>query len=268
MADILELPPPAPGLVLPYGRHPLQFGELRLPRGPGPHPVAVAIHGGFWRARYSLEHLGHFCAALADAGIATWSLEYRRIGHEGGGVPGTLLDVARGADHVRRVAREHALDLSRVAAVGHSAGGHLALWLAGRARLPPASALWTADPLALRGVVSLAGVSDLRSAFDLRLGDGVVEAFAGGPPAQWPDRYAEASPRELLPSGVRTFLVHGQDDDTVPASMSAAFAQAARAAGDDTALVLLQDTGHFELIDPRAPQWADILRCVRAAVGT
>ena len=268
MEDILEVPAPAPDLALPYGPDPQQFGELRVPRGRGPHPVVIAIHGGFWRAEYGLGHLGHLCAALTSAGIATWSLEYRRIGHQGGGFPGTLLDVARGADHVRRIARDHDLDLARAVAVGHSAGGHLALWLAGRGRLPRSHALWCADPLALRGVVSLAGVSDLERAFDLGLGDGVVEALLGGTPAHFPARYAGASPRALLPTGVRTVLLHGADDDTVPASMSADFVDAARAAGDDSRLELLAGTGHFELIDPRAAQWAAVERSVRLALGS
>lgn len=267
MVDILDLPAPAPDFVLPYGPNPLQFGELRLPRGPGPHPVAIAIHGGFWRAAYDLAHLGHLCAALAAEGIATWSLEYRRIGHAGGAFPGTFTDVATGADHIRRISRDHHLDLSRAVAIGHSAGGQLALWLAGRARLPRSSGIWTPDPLALRGVVSLAGVSDLPRAFELNLGDGVVGSLLGGTPAQVPQRYAEASPRALLPFGIRIALVHGADDDIVPASMSGEFIRAARTAGDDATLELLQDTGHFELIDPRTPQWATVLRSVRAALS-
>src|SRR5262245_60200302 len=141
----------------------MQFGELRLPGGDGPHPVVIAIHGGFWKAAYGLDHIGPVCEALAGAGVATWNLEYRRIGNPGGGWPGTLEDVALGAGHLREIAGEHRLDLKRVVVVGHSAGGHLALWLAGRGR---------SRDMPLRGVVSLAGVADLRLAWELRLSNG------------------------------------------------------------------------------------------------
>src|SRR5271155_2873408 len=128
--SILEIPTAAPGVHIAYGSGEFQFGELSLPDGEGPHPVAIVIHGGYWRARYDLRHIGHFCAALAKAGIAAWSLEYRRIGNPGGGFPGTFDDIRAGAMHLDRIAKERALDLRRVIATGHSAGGHLVLWLA------------------------------------------------------------------------------------------------------------------------------------------
>src|SRR5579859_3765042 len=110
---ILTTPAPPADRRLAYGDHPRQFGDLRLPRGAGLHPVAVVLHGGFWRATYDLEHIGHLCAALAAAGVVTWSLEYRRIGDDGGGWPGTFHDVARGADRLRELARDYPLDLQR-----------------------------------------------------------------------------------------------------------------------------------------------------------
>jgi len=168
-SDILTLPAPAPDERVPYGSDPAQFGDLRLPAGSGPHPVAVVIHGGFWRAAYSLEHIGHLCAALTAAGVATWSLEYRRLGQPGGGWPGTLLDVGQGVDTLRAIAPGRPLDLERVLAIGHSAGGHLALWVAARPRLPVGSPLHAPSPLPLRGAVSLAGVADLRRAWELQL---------------------------------------------------------------------------------------------------
>src|SRR5215831_7399122 len=141
--DILQLPLPSRGERLAYGADPLQFGELRLPRGSGPFPAAIVIHGGFWRAAYNLDHIGHLCIALNAEGVATWSLEYRRLGDAGGGCPGTFDDVATGARHLSSIAGRYNLDRKRFVAVGHSAGGQLALWLA-------------AEQEPLRGVVSLA----------------------------------------------------------------------------------------------------------------
>lgn len=267
--DILALPPPTADTRIAYGPDSHQFGDLRLPGGRGPHPVVIVIHGGFWRARYDLEHIGHVCAALTAEGFATWSLEYRRIGNTGGGWPGTLQDVSHGANHLSSLASAYRLDLDRVVTLGHSAGGHLALWLAGRRRVSVGNPLYEHDPLPLRGVVSLAGVADLRHAWELRLSNGVVEDLLGGPPEQFRERYASASPAELLPLGVRQVLVHGTDDANVPFSLSQRYHAAAVAAGDDAALVTLPGAGHFEVIDPRSSEWPRVVEAVRSlAVGS
>ncbi len=221
--DILDLSAPPADARHAYGPAPPQFGDLRLPPGPGPHPVAVVIHGGFWRAAYDLTHIGHLAAALTRAGVATWSLEYRRLGDPGGGWPGTLRDVGAGVDYLRTLAATVPLDLGCVVTVGHSAGGQLAAWAAGRARLPAGSRVATPDPLPLRGVVALAGVLDLPRAWALGLSKGVVADFLGGTPATVPDRYAQASPQALLPLGVPQRLLHGTADDTVPFAISAAY---------------------------------------------
>ena len=202
--SILEIPPAAPGVPIAYGSGEFQFGELSMPEGKGPHPVAIVIHGGYWRARYDLRHIGHFCVALAKSGIAAWSLEYRRLGNEGGGFPGTFDDVRAGAAHLRKIAEEHSLDMKRVSATGHSAGGHLALWLAKQRVVP------------LRGVVPLAPVGDLRRAWELKLSGNVVDEFLGGSPDKVPERYRAASPIEMLPLGVKQRVIHGDRDDVVP----------------------------------------------------
>ena len=261
--SILELPAPPADVRLPYGPDVLHFGDLRLPSGPGPHPVAIAIHGGFWRARYDLEHLGHLCAALTGEGIATWSVEYRRIGNVGGGWPNTFLDVARAADALRDLAASYPLDLSRVIAFGHSAGGHLALWLAALHCIPVGDPLHTPDPLPLRGVLSLAGVADLRRAWELNLSNGAAGELLGGSPSEYPQRYATASPIELLPLGVRQHLVHGAEDDIVPLEISQRYHNAARASGDDVTLTVLPYTGHFEPIDPRSRAWPAVVSAAR-----
>ncbi len=261
---VLETPAPPPDARVPYGSLSHQFGDLRLPSGPGPHPVVVVVHGGFWRAKYDLEHVGHLCADLTQRGVATWSLEYRRVGHDGGGWPGTLEDVALGVDFLRTLERSHALDLARVVALGHSAGGHLALWLGARHRLPAGGPLHREDPLRLRGVVSLAGVVDLVCGFEWWLGDGIVDTFLGGSPVCVPERYRTASPAALQPLGLPQVLVHGTGDDTVPVAMSEAFCARGRELGDSVRCVPLPGAGHFELIDPRSREWPQVVEAVRS----
>ena len=258
--------PPPPAVRTAYGPDPVQFAELRLPGGPGPHPVVIVVHGGYWRAAYGLAHIGHLCHALTAAGLATWNVEYRRVGHRGGGWPGTLLDVAAAADHLRAVAPRYNLDLGCVVALGHSAGGHLALWLAARLRLAPGSPLYQAGAVPLWAVVALAPVADLRFAWDLHLSADVAAALLGGPPDRVPERYAAASPAELLPLGVAQTVIHGDADVDVPPEMSARYVAAARAAGDPVTLVRLPGVEHFALIDPESAVWPVVLAAVRAGL--
>jgi acetyl esterase/lipase len=260
--EILDLAPPPADARIPYGPDENQFGELRLPPGPGPHPLAIAIHGGYYRARYGLAYFGHCCAALAAMGVASWNVEYRRIGNPGGGWPGTFLDVAAAADVLRDLAPSYQLDITRVLALGHSAGGQLALWLAGRRRIPAGSALWSAAPLALRGVVALAPVAELRLAWQLGLSERVVGELLGGGPEQVPERYRAASPAELVPLGVRQVVVHGSEDEPVPIGVARSYVAAAQAAGDDARLVELAGAGHFEIVDPRTREWGLVARAV------
>lgn len=247
-----------------YGADPLQFGELRLPAGgAGPHPVAVLLHGGCWRSEYDLGHVAPVSEALARAGVAVWTPEYRRIGDPGGGWPGTFQDVAAATDHLRHLAERFPLDLSRVVLVGHSAGGHLALWLAARGELAAGSELARPDPLPVRGVVSLAGITDLR---EYAAGTGncnaAVPQLLGGGPETVPERYAQASPIERLPLGVPLRLVHGARDPIVPLSQSERLAERARARGDDAQVIAIDGAGHFDVIAPFAPAWAAVQQAV------
>jgi acetyl esterase/lipase len=260
---LLTAKPPPADLRLAYGPDPLQFGELRLPAGAGPHPVAIVVHGGFWRAAYDLRHIGHLATALTAAGVATWTIEYRRIGNPGGGWPGTFSDLAAAADHLRHLAPAHALDLRRVTAVGHSAGGHLALWLAARARIPTGHALSTPDPLPLQRAVGLAAVSDLQMCWELHLSNGVVEAFLGGAPDAVPERYAVASPAALLPLGVPQVLIHGTEDDSVPFAMSAVYHDTAVALHDPVTLIPLPGLEHFAVVDPESAAWPVVRDAVK-----
>jgi acetyl esterase/lipase len=265
--DILDLPAPLADWRLKYGPDTLHVGGLRLPQGPGPHPVVIVIHGGFWRARRDRQYMGHLASALTAEGFATWNIEYRRIGDSDGGWPGTFHDTGLAADHLRSLAREYALDLSRVISLGHSAGGHLALWLAARPRIPDDDPLYSASPLSLAGAVSLAGVADLCTAWDLALSEQVVETFLGGSPYTVPERYATASPFELLPLGVPQVLVHGTIDDDVPYSISLRYTEAARTRGDDARLATLEGMDHFALVDPHSPAWPTVLDAVRSLLG-
>lgn len=243
-------------LRLAYGAESLQFGELYLPKGSGPHPVVILIHGGFWRVPYGLALMQGLAEDLVQHRIAAWNIEYRRVGDAGGGWPGTLQDVARAVDYLATLASLYALDLTRVVPVGHSAGGQLALWLATRSRLPKMSKLMVRNtPWSIAGAVSLAGVSDLKLAWHLNLGQGAAADFLGGSPDKVPERYSTASPAELLPLGFPQVLIHGNRDDRVPLLVSQEYAQKAVLAGDRVTLIELPGADHFVLIDPTSAAW-------------
>jgi len=265
---VLALPASPADLRLAYGPETLQSGELRLPAGEGPHPVVVVLHGGCWRAENDARHIAPLSSALTALGYATWTPEYRRVGDGGGGWPGTFLDVARSLDFLRTLAEPHSLDLSKIVLLGHSAGGHLALWAAARHQLPASSELFTPEPLPVRGVVSLAGISDLRT---YSAGTGTCNqsalALMGGTPEDHPDRYDAASPLELLPSGVHQRILHGSLDAIVPVSQSRLHATKARNAGDDAQLWLIPTAGHFELIVPEPPAWDRVVEAVHSVLG-
>jgi acetyl esterase/lipase len=233
---------------LAYGTDQFQFGELRLPSGDGPFPAAIVIHGGFWRSKYDLEYIQPVCDALANVGIASWNIEYRRIGNPGGGFPGTLDDVALAGDYFTSITSRFKLDSTRVIAIGHSAGGHLALWLASQKKI-------------LTGAISLAGVVDLRRGWELKLSNNIVGEFLGGSPDEVPERYASASPIERLPVGIPQRLFHGTADASVPLEISERYVQAARSRGDDATLIVLPDASHFDPVDPRTEQFAQVRAC-------
>ena len=257
---IFDTPGPPADARYTYGRYPQQFVELRLPSGPtsGLIPTVVVIHGGFWLADYDLEHITHLCGRLAEVGIATWCLEYRRLGNVGGGFPGTFHDVGAAVDLLRDVAPEHGLDLDGLTALGHSAGGHLALWAASRRAGVGLEADQGTDPVSVRRVVSLAGMGDLRAAFELGLCHDVIRHLMGGAPDAEDSRYALASPADVLPLGATQLLFQGATDRWVPLQLSESYAAAAGQAGDGVDLHVFEDVGHFELIDPESEPWKTI----------
>jgi acetyl esterase/lipase len=196
--------------------------------------------------------------ALKADGIATWNIEYRRLGQPGAGWTGTYLDVGQGVDHLRALTGKHNLDLGRVVLVGHSAGGHLAMWAAARARVPAASPVYMADPLSVRGVINLAGPLDLTahiSEYEQLCRDTVITALMGGSPDAVPERYALASPIKLLPLRIPQVLVIGEHEEFVPRPLVEAYVLAAESAGDRVRLVVVPNAGHFEIASPRSPAW-------------
>lgn len=247
-----------------YGADALQFGELWLPSGQGSHPVIVLIHGGCWRADLpGTELMDYMAADLRDRGYAVWNIEYRRIGHPGGGYPGTFQDIAAGLDHLRQLAPRYDLDLRRVAVSGHSAGGHLALWAAARDRLPATSALRSADPMPIRGVVSLAGIPDLeayrREGPDACGGPSTIDGLVGVQLPDGRDVFADTSLPHLLPLGDRQVVISGSLDPIVPVRFGQDYADAASASSDHARSVVLEGAGHFELIDPTSAVWPAVV---------
>ena len=249
-----------------YGPRRDQVADAWVPRGrgPGPYPVVVVVHGGLWLDAFGRDLMDAACADLAGRGWLAWNLEYRRVGSfrlgarwAGGGWPGTFADVAAGIDHI--IQCPDTADPGRVAALGHSAGGQLAMWAAARPGLPD-GAPGAHPAVVLRRVVSLAGVLDLTAAVeDPRLVVGGVAGLLGGRPDQVPDRYRLASPVERLPLGIPQMVVHGEDDRTVPPDHSREHARRAREAGDVVDLAIVPRTGHMELIDPRSQAWATVV---------
>ena len=254
---LLTTPPPPPDARIIYGSDPDQFIDVRMPAGPGPHPVVFFIHGGYWRARYDLAYAGHLCSALTKAGIATWNVEYRRVGNAGGGWPGTFEDIRSAFRVLQSQKHDHAksLDLNRLCVAGHSAGGHLALCLASFEKT-------------INKVVSLAGVVNLRRAWELHLSNDAVVEFLGGTPAQVPDHYKEASPAERPIPQATQKLVHGTADDSVPYELSRDYVETKKKAGEHVELTTLDKTGHFEIVDPQSAAWPRIEKLFMSLISS
>jgi acetyl esterase/lipase len=212
------------------------------------------LHGGYWRAKYDLGHAGHLCEALRATGVATFNAEYRRVGDTGGGWPGTFADVRSAYRYVRQEASRFHLDLNRLVAMGHSAGGQLALCLA-------------AHETSLRRAIALAGVVDLRKAFALHLSQDAVVEFLSGTPEEVPEHYREANPTELKIPQARQWLIHGADDDTVPVEFSRDYVAQKKKIGETVDLVEIPLCGHFDVIDPESVAFRQVTAAVLSALG-
>ena len=252
--DLLARPRPAPTHAIHFGPGAADIADLWLPAGAGPHRVVLMVHGGCWQKSIADRTLMNYAAeALRAEGMAVWNIEYRGVDEVGGGYPGTFQDVARAADALRDVAGPYHLDLDRVVAFGHSAGGHLALWLAARRRLPATSPLRGADPLPIRAVLNSGGLADLKASAPVTDPDclaAIMDKLTGPPSAARPDVFADTSPAELLPLGVRQISVNGDRDRIAPPLLGAGYAARAVVAGDAAEAVVIAATGHVELIAP------------------
>lgn len=258
-ADLQAIPFKQADATFYYGEDRNQFAELRLPAGAGKHPVVVVIHGGCFKAAYAtLRDLAPMGDALKDEGIATWNVEYRRLGVTGAGWPGTYRDVGAAIDYLRKIAPRYDLDLNRVVIVGHSAGGHLAMWAVARGRLPAGSPIVTPNPLRPIGVIDLAGPFDMREnirKYHAECRDPVITQMLGGTLEQVPSRYVQASAGALLPLGVRQVLIWGEHERFMPLPLARAYVTRARSAGDDATLRVAKGAGHFEIASPNTTAW-------------
>ncbi|HEY7500226.1 MAG TPA: alpha/beta hydrolase [Vicinamibacterales bacterium] len=267
--DLLEEEVPPADFRVQYGSGDLQVGELRLPKtGNAPYPVVMLVHGGCWANELpkldpravTMDLLRPMAAALAASGIATWNVEYRRIGDAGGGWPGSFEDLSRATDLLRDLAAKHRLDLKRLVVAGHSSGGHLAMWIAARPKLPPSSALYVKNAVPVKAVINLDGLADPVAFHPMESKVCPLPAmtrFFGGSPVEYPDRYRDGSPVPFLPLGVpQEFiggsLVRGLKDQI------AAYESAARAKGDVVTITALDGAGHFDMLAPRSPHWKTV----------
>jgi acetyl esterase/lipase len=268
--DLLGRPRPTPSATVHYGSDPLQLADVWVPQGPGPHPVVLMVHGGCWQTEIADRNIMNWIADdLRRRGIAVWNIDYRGVDRPGGGYPGTFQDVAAAADALRAHAAEYRLDLRRVVATGHSAGGHLALWLAGRPRLPAGSLLRTADPLRIAAVVSLGGLPDLEEAARSENGCGneVIVQLTGGVRAGRVDPFTDTSVPRLAPLGLPQVLINGRQDRIIPVAYAEGYAAPMRAAGDNVRVRMLEATGHVELIAPETAAWAAAVEELLRALG-
>jgi acetyl esterase/lipase len=252
--DILSRHPPPADLRITYGSDPNQFIDLRLPGSKTrSHPLVINIHGGFWRAKYNLDHAGHLCAALTAKGLATANLEYRRVGNEGGAWPGTFADIRSAFQFLIQTAQKHNFDAQKVVVMGHSAGGQLALCLA-------------AHEPRVRAVISFAGVVDLQRAYELHLSHDAVVEFLRGTPAEVPDHYREADPMQLSITKARQWLIHGTSDDVVPPAFSRDYVNIKRQRTgqkkEEARLLEITAADHFDLIDPGSKAWKEVEKTV------
>ncbi len=261
--DLTSRARPVPDATIAYGSDTYQKVDLWLPKADGRHPVVLMVHGGCWQTEIADRTLMNWIADdLRGCGIAVWNIDYRGVDRPGGGYPGSFQDAAAGADALAANAAPYQLDLKRVIAVGHSAGGHLALWLAGRAKLPKGSVLRTAHPISIKHVISLGGLPDLEATAaspDNGCGTDIIARLTGPKTAAHPDVFADTSVPRLLPIGVPQDLVNGENDRIIPMRFGIDYAAQASKAGDKAVLHRIPATGHVELIAPESAAW-DIAR--------
>lgn len=271
--DILSRPVLPADHRIHYGAEPSQFGDLWLPvrRASELAPVVVFFHGGWWKSEYDLGYAGYLCDALKREGIAAWSVEYRRVGATSGGWPATFQDAAAGCDHIVQLARSFPLDLSRVITMGHSAGGHLAFWIAGRDHIASDSEVFRSMPdVHLRGTIALAGAVDLRVTIELAGKSSFahdrdeVYRLMGGGPEEFPKRYQAGNPGDLLPFQARQVLIQGTEDDQIPPQLPDRWAAMSRRMGSHATVSIIPGADHFDVVDPSSAAWPAVVHQTKA----
>ena len=262
--ELLTRSKPSPTATIAYGTDELQVADLWLPAGKGPHATVLMVHGGCWQTEIADRSIMNWISEdLRRRGTAVWNIDYRGVDRPGGGYPGTYLDASAATDALRQNAARYNLNLKRLTAVGHSAGGHLALWLAGRPRLAQHSTLRRPRPLPIRTVISLGGLPDLEQAArppGSGCGMEVISKISGG-------RYAETSVPRLAPLGVRQVLINGSQDRIIPNAFAANYAAVMRSRGDTVVVRMVDQSGHVELITPDTRAWLTAVGEINSALG-
>lgn len=260
-AALADFPNPEADHVIAYGDDPLQFGELRLPEGEGPFPVVVYLHGGCWMSEYDIAHSRVLTAALPRAGIATWSLEYRRIGDPGGAWPGTFEDAEAGYAYLSELVDTYSLDPERVIISGHSAGGHLALWIAQRIEEQQPDGV-----IRPRGVLGLAPAPDLEFLYEHETCGQAAGQLMGGSPEEYPDRYAYGSVAKRIPKSTPQIAVIGKYDE-MWRPVGVRYAKSAAEQGLPIEVIDAAESGHFEMIYPESSTWPLVLDAAQRLLG-
>lgn len=254
-SDILSWDYPTADFRISYGEDPLQFGDLRIPHSVNFPPVAIIIHGGCYLSKYDIKHIGIFAQKVTELGIATWTVEYRRVGDIGGSWPGTFQDIINGTNYLNSIAEEYSLDLNNVIVIGHSSGGHLALWLGSNEAKSPDNLLNVRNLIKLKGILALAASTDLQRRYIDGDCDKVIEKLIGGKPSDVPERYLQTSPIEMEPINIPQILIVGTKDREARIEENDEYFNDHKKVIDDIKLIKAKESGHFELIDPTSSVW-------------
>ena len=268
--DYLALHGPAPTVQLAYGTAPSQYAQLFRPEGSGPFPVVVLVHGGCWTVEFGgIRQMRNVAGALAAQGIAVWNVEYRRVDEPGGGYPGTYQDMHAALDSLRQHASLYQLDTSRIVAMGHSAGGQLVQWIAGREKLPKTSPLYRDTFLPVKNILSLGGLADLRheQALIKSSCERDIAQLAGSASSERPDIYSDTNPADLMPNGSRSVLATGELDTISPPRVAHDYAAKAQLAGDHAEVLILPGASHYDEIAASSNAWRMILPVIRQMLG-
>tara|TARA_R110001592_G_scaffold237306_13_gene496441 strand:+ start:13597 stop:14439 length:843 start_codon:yes stop_codon:yes gene_type:complete len=265
--EVDNIPSKKADTIVQYGEDELQFAELRLPKGEGPFPVIIIVHGGCWYSPYAdLKNTSAIADALRDEGYATYNVEYRRFDNKGGGWPNTILDVGKAADYLKVIAPKFNLDLNKVISYGHSAGGHLAFWLGTRNQRIVGDDLYLENPLSIKGILGVGSINDLVEFEKIdtsTCGEVVVVKLMGGKVDAQPKRYQEASPIMNLPLGIPQILITGESDKIVPSYLGDAYTKAAKNSGDKVQHIIVSNAAHHEYNAPSKPPYKHIVQSVK-----